>query len=91
MAADADHGDRYVIQVEHPDSEPRVFTGLLAGYSWERDRDNCFYAGNRQAGTIQEVTDPNDPVIEGSYANYETESAFSTDFKFSHFDEGRCS
>ena len=91
MAADADHGQRYVIQVDHPDSDPRVFTGLLAGYSWERDRENCFYVGNRQAGTIVEVNDPNDPVIEGTYSDYQMTDAFSTDFKFSHFDEDRCS
>lgn len=80
-----------MIQVNHPDSDPRIFTGLLAGYSWEQDRSNCFYVGNRQAGSIVEVQDPNDPVIEGSYADYETGGEFNTDFKFSHFDEGRCS
>lgn len=90
-AADADIGQRYMIQVSHPESDPRIFTGLLAPYTWEHDRTNCFYAGNRQGGTIQEVEDPNDSVIEGSYTDYQTDAGFSTAFKFSHFDEERCS
>lgn len=80
-----------MIQVNHPDSDPRIFTGLLVECSWERDRTYCFYVGNRQAGTIAEVQDPNDPVIEGSYVNYIMADDFATDFKFSHFDESRCS
>ena len=51
----------------------------------------CFYVGNRQGGTIREVEDPNDSVIEGSYADYMTAGDFSTEFTFSHFDEDRCS
>ena len=89
-AEDSDAGQRYMIQVEHPNSQPRVFTGLLIGYTWEQDKSNCFYAGNRQGGTIREVEDPNDSVIEGTYADYQTTGDFNTDFKFSLFDENRC-
>ena len=89
-ATDSDAGQRYIIQVEHPESEPRVFTGLLAGYSWEEDDNNCFYVGNRQGGTIREVDDPNDSVIEGTYRDYQTGGDFNTAFKFSHFDDNRC-
>ena len=51
----------------------------------------CLYAGNRQGGTIQEVEDPNDSVIEGIYTDYIMNDEFTTDFKFSHFDESICS
>lgn len=90
-AADLEAGQRYTIQVSHPESDPRIFTGLLAPHTWENSRSNCFYVGNRQGGTIQEVEDPNDSVIEGRYMDYQTSGAFSTSFTFSHFDEDRCS
>ena len=87
----AEEGLRYVIQVSHPDSaEPRVFTGLFHDLTWEYEEGPCFYAGNRQGGTIMEIDDPNDPVIEGSYLDYRVATAFETDFKYSHFDKSRC-
>ena len=90
-AADADAGQRYIIQVSHPSSTPRVFTGLLFPVTWEQQMSYCLYAGNRQGGTIQEVEDPNDSVIEGIYTDYIMNGEFTTDFKFSHFDESICS
>ena len=47
--------------------------------------------GNRQAGPIYEVLDPNDNVIEDRYKNYKVDSAFSEEgFDFGIFMEERC-
>lgn len=58
------------------------------------------YSGNRQAGPIQEVSDPNDAVIEGRvlgenesghYKDYRVQSAFGEeDYIFGLFSEERC-
>ena len=48
------------------------------------------YVGSRQAGSINEVESPNDPVIEGQYKDYIVESMFGTEYQFSHFDISRC-
>ena len=86
----SEKGLRYVIQVSHPDSDTRVFTGLMSGTTWEHQNTPCFYAGNNQAGKIVEIDDPNDSVIEGDVMNYRVSSAFGTAFKFTHFDSSRC-
>ena len=86
----SEKGLRYVIQVSHPDSDTRVFTGLLSDRTWELKDGPCFYVGNNQAGKIMEIDDPNDSVIEGDVLNYRVSSAFGTEFKYSHFDSSRC-
>ena len=59
--------------------------------TWEFEERPCLYVGNSQAGPLGERdVDPNDSVIEGSYMDYRVDSMFSSDFKFSHFEETRC-
>ena len=88
FADGVDPEERYVINVTHPDAEPRVFTGLLHDQTWELKPGLCLYAGNQQGGPIYEVPDPNDSVIEGEYPDYEVQGPFDTVFAFSRFN--RC-
>ena len=82
--------DDYIITVNYPGSPPRCFITLGYSVTWEFERRPCLYAGNHQAGPPQEILDPNDSVIEGTYRDYEVDSLFSPDFGFSHFDESNC-
>ena len=77
--------DDYVITVDHPDSPPRSFVGLRYPLTWEREYRVCYYVGNPQAGPLREVSDPNDPVIEGVYDDYKVDSLFATDYIYSYF------
>ena len=81
--------NRYVINLSSPTSgEERSFTGL---YTWDFQDGPCLYAGNRQAGPIYEIQEPNDPVIEGRYNEYMVDSAFSEDnYSFGLFYDNRC-
>ncbi len=85
--------ERYVINVTHPDSAdgPRLITGILDDQTWEFEPEPCFYVGNSQGGSIYEVKEPNDPVIEGNYEDYVVSGQFETMYTYSRFDEGRCS
>ena len=78
--------------MNHPQSDPRTFVGLKVDLTWESERRVCYYVGNKQGGGVADVDDPglNDPVIEGDYRQYKVESLFSTEFAYSHFDEGSC-
>ena len=72
-------------------AEPRAYTGWLYDLTWEFEEGPCFYVGNRQAGPIYEVTDPNDGVIENIYSDYKVDSAFSEEnYAFGLFSEDRC-
>ena len=64
--------------------------GVKYNITWEHEARVCYYAGNSQAGKVAGDPAVNDPVIEGSYADYKVDSLFATDFKYSHFDESRC-
>ena len=54
--------------------------------TWDR-RNTCLYAGNQNGGTVYEVVDDHDTLIEGVYKQYIMESAFSTEFEFSQFNQ----
>ena len=83
--------ERYEISVTHPDFKGvRRFTGLLLNVNWEFQKTPCFYVGNQQGGSIYEVEDPNDSVIEGGYEDYRVGGAFETEFKYNRFDDSRC-
>ena len=66
--------ERYVINLSST-REERSFTGLYYDLTWEFEDGPCLYAGNRQAGPIYEIVEPNDPVIEGRYGEYVVDSA----------------
>ena len=82
--------DDYIITVFYPGSPPRSFVGLESSMTWENEQRPCLYVGNPQAGPLDEIVDPNDSVIEGTYRDYEVASLFSPDFVFSYFDETFC-
>ena len=78
---------RYTVTVDRPDSQ-RTFTGIFYSFNWEFKGlgGPCLYVGNRQAGPIYEVDNPNDSVIQGSYEEYKTDGPFGTDFIYSKYD-----
>ena len=83
--------DAYIITFTHPDAPgPRRFVGVRSRWTWEKRYELCLYVGNRQAGPLYEVENPNDPVIEGVYTDYRVTSLFGTEYRFSHFDSSRC-
>ncbi len=84
--------ERYVINLSSPTSgEERTFTGWYYDLTWEFEDGPCLYAGNRQAGPIYEIQEPNDSVIEGRYKEYMVNSAFSeVEYTYGLFNEDRC-
>ena len=81
---------RRIINFTSPEFKPRAFTGHFHQLTWDFKETPCLYVGNRQAGPIADIDDPNDSVIEGDYEDYWVADAFQTDFKFSLFTESRC-
>ena len=81
--------DTYTITVNYP-GQTRQFVGFLYPLTWEFDERQCLYVGNGQGGPIDEVDDPNDPVLHGEYTEYIVDDLFSTDFAFGHFETSRC-
>ena len=84
--------ERYVINITSSLSgEERSYTGWLYDLTWSFEEGPCLYVGNRQAGPIYEVKDPNDPIIEGRYSEYLVKDLFSEeDFMYTLFKEENC-
>ena len=76
-----------MVTVEPMDSPKRSFVSDLDRQKWDNSRDICLYSGNIQGGTLQEVEDPNDSVIEGTYVDYRTSELFSSSFMYSKFEQ----
>jgi len=75
----------YVIDVNPFNSASRTFVGLLNDLPKHVSPLYCLQVGDSQGGATDRFTDPNDSVIEGSYADYEVTDLFDTNFTFSRF------
>ena len=82
--------DTYFITVNYP-GQARQFVGFLYPLTWEFEENQCLFVGNGQGGPIDEVDNPNDPVIYGEYTDYKVDSIFGTEFDYDHFQSSRCS
>ena len=82
--------DTYTITVNHP-GQQRQFVGFLYPLTWEFEENQCLFVGNGQGAPIDEVENPNDPVIYGEYTDYKVDSIFGTEFDYGHFQSSRCS
>ncbi len=89
LREDASADNLYQVTVQHP-NEVRRFTAWLYPLTWEYRREYCLYAGNQQAGPVYEVLDPKDSVIEGTYEDYFTDSAYDPGFSFNQFNASSC-
>ena len=82
--------DTYTITVNYPGQQSQ-FVGFLYPLTWEFDERQCLYVGNGQGGPIDEVDNPNDPVLQGEYTDYIVDDLYGTDFAFGHFVSSTCS
>ena len=92
FTTDDDRITPYIVTVDHPDSPPRQFIGELFRRTWDKSTKPCLYAGDSQgASSLDEPSSlPNDPVIAGTFRNYEVPDLFSSDFVFSKFEQQNC-
>ena len=81
--------DAYTITVNYP-GQQRQFVGFLYSLNWELEENWCLYVGNRKGGPINEVDNPNDPVLQGEYTDYKVDNIFGTEYVFGHFESARC-
>ena len=75
-------------------SPPRSFLGRFYPQEWDHSEGPCLYVGNIQGGpSLESEVKLNDSVIEGSYLDYLIPGGdiFETEYKFSQFNEERCS
>lgn len=80
----------YVVTVDHPDDPPRQFVAELFERTWDKSRRPCLYAGDGQGGSIFDPVTPNDPVIAGTFRDYEVSSLFGSDFVYNKLEERDC-
>ena len=81
--------DAYTITVNYSDQQ-RQFVGFFYSLNWELKESWCLYVGNRQGGPINEVDNPNDPVLQGEYIDYKVDNIFGTEYAFDHFQSTKC-
>ena len=64
----------------HAHDPPRSFVDCLHDLTWEFNPTfaSCLYVRNNQAGPIAEVVSPNNPVIWGSYEQYQVSNGFNS-------------
>jgi collagen type VI alpha len=82
--------DLVMVTLTPSQSPARRFPAWQETKTWD-NRMTCLYAGNQNGGTIYEVADDHDTLIQGVYKDYITDSAFSTNFRFSQFNSTQCS
>ena len=70
-----------MVNVKHPQASLRSFLANYYSIVWDGSTKPCLYAGSSQGGSIADV-EPNDPVIEGNYREYEASSLFGSHFKY---------
>ena len=58
--------------------------------SWRNESKPCIFVGFSQGGPTGEVADADDPVIEGSYKDYNMTRPFRTNFDYTVFDDAKC-
>ena len=75
----------YVVTIAYPGVHTRSFTAYLYRRTWDKTASPCLYGGNSQGGPWSELPGPNDPLIEGSYKDYITQSLFDVNYGFSRF------
>lgn len=80
----------FVITVNPTNSEQRQFVAERYEQTWDTTEGLCFYAGSYQGGPVQEIEEPNDSVIQGSWQNYRVSGLFSSRFVYSQFNESMC-
>jgi len=83
---------RYTISLA-TNNDSRKYTGKLRIHNWLMKNEPCLYVGDKQSGPVYEVVggDPNDPVIQGKYTDYQVPDAFSEDkYSFGLFREDKC-
>ena len=76
----------YVVNVKHPQASLRSFLANYYSIVWDGSTKPCLYAGSSQGGSIADV-EPNDPVIEGNYREYEASSLFGSHFKYNRLNQ----
>ena len=80
----------YTVKVTPADGDVRDFIGSWDPLTWDYTRTPCLYAGNQQGGKEIEFKGFTDSVIEGHYWQYTVDDLFSTEFKFSQFNDSQC-
>ena len=80
----------YIVTVNHPDDPPRQFFAELFQRTWDKSMKPCLYAGDGQGGRILGPVTPNDPVIAGTFRDYEVSSLFASDFVYNKLQQRNC-
>ena len=76
--------DHYLIEI--PGNTQRQMIGDRHSTTWQREKRQCFYVGDRQGGRGLEIKGaPNEPLIEGVYTDYIMDGPYDTSFTFSRF------
>ena len=79
----------YRVDLKPSNRPTQSFIGFLEQVTWDFADQQCIFAGNSQGGPIYEAADgePNDSLLQGSYTDYKTDSAFDYTFPYGQFDE----
>lgn len=81
----------YIVSVDHPDDPPREFTAELFQRTWDKTAKPCLYAGDGQGARVYNPTlTSNDPVIAGTYLDYEVSNLFASDFVYNKLEQRNC-
>lgn len=81
----------HIVTVDPPEGDSRRFPADLDNQVWDLRRFPCLYCGNSQGGPWGLLEDPDDSVIQGSYSDYRVGGLFEPEFKYTKFEEERCS
>ena len=81
----------YIVAVDYPTAPLREFVAELYHRTWDKSLRPCLYAGDGQGGQVFDPSlTPNDPVIAGTYEDYEVSDIFARDFEFNQLLPDRC-
>ena len=70
----------YAVAVNAP-SGTRRFFAWKHSRTWDQAGVDCLYSGNAQGGALYEVTSLPDPVIQGTFKDYQVRGLFQPEYK----------
>ena len=80
-----------MVTVDHPDDPPRQFVAELFHRTWDKSLKPCLYAGDGQGASVFNPTlTPNDPVIAGTFRDYQVSDMFASDFVYNKLEQRNC-
>jgi len=80
-------GSAYNVTIQPANGAPmRYLQGIYYPITWESTKEPCIYLANSQGGRSGMNPNIDDPLIQGSYKDYQMGSLFDTEYEYGEWE-----